>query len=515
MARYKTYDYNQLLMVPVSLSEQLMPGTLEYAINEVVENRLDLSRFDARYKNDKTGRSAYSPATLIKLILLGYSRGMMGSRKLERACRENIVFMAMSCAQKPDHSTLAAFISSMTDKEIAELFTSVLLICEEEDLLGGTHFSLDGLKLPSNAAKEWSGTHSDLKKKKEKLEEKVREAVKEHKEVDGRGTDSDKERLKKRIDKLKESAKRIEEFLKKNKPKKGCSGKEIQSNITDNDSAKLTTSHGVQQGYNANAVVDEENQVIVNAEVFGAKPDSRVMDDMLKGSKDNLETAGIPSPLKDKTVSADTAYFSKENLKACEEHEVDAYIPDPKFRKRDVRFKDAGRHRRSVDKRKEKYKSKKRWFKPEDFSFDDDTGKLICPAGKSLYVKNRRVEIQGAFYTAYQASKNACKDCTLRSKCLRSKKTTARQVYILLGRKPGSITDKMRNKIDTPQGRKTYSKRMGIVEPVFGNIRSHKRLDHFTLRGKPKVNIQWLLYCIVHNLEKIAHYGTSYTPATI
>ena len=69
----------------------------------------------------------------------------------------------------------------------------------------------------------------------------------------------------------------------------------------------MATSHGVQQGYNANAVVDGENQVIVNAEVFGAEPDSRVMDTMLKGTESNLEAAGIESPLKDKTVSADTA----------------------------------------------------------------------------------------------------------------------------------------------------------------------------------------------------------------
>lgn len=513
MARYKQYDYNQMQMIPLSLAEQMMPGTLEYAIHEVIENRMDLSLFDKRYKNDETGRTAYSPATLLKLTLLGYSRGMKGSRKLERACRENIIFMAMTCGQAPDHSTIAAFISSMSDDEISELFTHVLLVCEEEDLLGGTHFSLDGLKLPSNASKEWSGTHSDLRKKKEALERKVKEAVKEHKQIDARGGDSDKERLEKKIEKLRRSAIRIEDFLKSSKPKKGCSDKEVQSNITDNDSAKLTTSHGVQQGYNANAVVDEETQIIVNAEVFGSEPDSRVMDTMLKGSANNLKAAGIDSPLKGKTVSADTAYFSKENLAACEAYEVDAYIPDPKFRQRDVRFEDARRHRRSVDRRKERYKSKKRYFKPEDFTFNDKTGKLMCPAGKSLYIKNRKVEIQGAFYTGYQATKNACNNCSLRAQCLRSKKTTARQVYILLGRKPGSITDKMRDKIDTLEGRKTYSKRLGIVEPVFGNIRAHKGMDRFTLRGKHKVNIQWRLYCMVHNLEKIAHYGPSYAKA--
>jgi transposase len=164
MARYKHYNYNQLMMVPVSLEEQLMPGTLEYAIHHVVEERLDLSFFDERYRNDETGRRAIAPKVLIKIVLFGYSRGLISSRSLERACCENITFMALACGQKPDHSTIAAFVSSM-ENEIEPLFTKVLLICEEEGLLGGTHFSLDGLKLSSNASKEWSGTFADLKKK--------------------------------------------------------------------------------------------------------------------------------------------------------------------------------------------------------------------------------------------------------------------------------------------------------------------------------------------------------------
>ena len=97
----------------------------------------------------------------------------------------------------------------------------------------------------------------------------------------------------------------------------------------------------------------------------------------------------------------------------------------------------------------------------------------------------------------------------MRSKCLRNQKTVARQVHVFYGKRPGSLTDEMKEKIDTPEGRKTYSKRLGIVEPVFGNIRGCKRMDKLTLRCQIKVNIQWLLYCMVHNIEKIANYGIS------
>ena len=247
MARYKHYDYDQLMMVPVSLEEQLIPGTLEHAIHHVVEERLDISIFDERYCNDETGRKAIDPKVLIKIILFGYSRGLISSRSLEGACNENITFMALACGQKPDHSTIAAFVSSI-DNEIDQLFTKVLLICEEEELLGGTHFSLDGLKLSSNAAKEWSGTLSDLKKKQEALNRKVKEVIREHRAEDKlarKRTDSERERREKRIKRLKQKADRIEKFLEESEPKIGSCGKEIQSNVTDNESAKMATSHGV------------------------------------------------------------------------------------------------------------------------------------------------------------------------------------------------------------------------------------------------------------------------------
>ena len=513
MARYKHYDYKQLVLVPVSLEEQLVPGTLEYAIHHVVDERLDLSIFDDRYSNDETGRRAIAPKILIKIILFGYSRGIISSRALERACLENITFMALACGQKPDHSTIAAFVSSM-DEEIEPLFTRVLMICDEEGLLGGTHFSLDGLKLSSNASKEWSGTFSDLKKKQEALERKVKEAIREHRTADknnsGRGG-TDQKRREKRINRLKQKAERIERFLSENEPKIGSGGKEIQSNVTDNESAKLTSSHGVVQGYNANAIVDEKHQVVVHLSAFGEGQDSTHMEPMLQGAKDRLESIGWKDPLKNRQISADTSYYSVENLEACKEFKVDAYVPDPQFRKRDVRFKDAGRHRRSVDKRHERYKSKKRWFSADDFRMDDRTGKLICPAGEALYRSGKNFQTKdGYIATSYKAPKRACKGCHLRSKCLRSPEGTIRQVRIFHGRRPGSITDEMKRKIDTPEGRKAYSKRLGIVEPVFGNIRACKKMDRFTLRGKAKVNIQWALYCLVHNIEKIMSFGTSY-----
>jgi transposase len=86
MAKYKRYDYSQSVLIPVSLEEQLVPGTLEFAIHTLVENRMDMSVFDDNYQNDETGRSAYDPKVLLKVVLLAYSRGLT-SIKLNR-CSE-------------------------------------------------------------------------------------------------------------------------------------------------------------------------------------------------------------------------------------------------------------------------------------------------------------------------------------------------------------------------------------------------------------------------------------------
>ena len=77
MAKYKRYDYSQTVLLPVSLEEQLMPGTLEFALHTLVETRMDMSQFAERFCNDETGRSAYDPKILLKIVLLAYARGMI------------------------------------------------------------------------------------------------------------------------------------------------------------------------------------------------------------------------------------------------------------------------------------------------------------------------------------------------------------------------------------------------------------------------------------------------------
>jgi transposase len=500
MAKYKPYDYSQSLLIPVSLREQLMPGTLEFAIHTLVEERIDLSVFDDKYQNDETGRRAYDPKILLKVVLLAYSRGLISSRKIERACCENVTFMAMSCNQRPDHSTIAAFVSSMKD-QILPLFCDILLICEQEDLLGGTFFALDGIKLRSNASMEWSGKISVLSKKKEKFEQRAKQLMEEQITADSKDGDDLADRLhrEKQIEKLHKQAVRIDKWLSQNNAKiSPTTGRELQSNVTDNESAKMKTSHGTIQGYNGQALVDKKHQVVVHAEAFGNGQDNAHLPPMIEGAKENIKKIGQKEDyFEDKILAADSNYHNQTTLEKCQEEKLDAYIPDLKFRNRDSRFATRPKNRPKKGKK----------FVLNDFKHNEIEDCYICPNGKILKLSLKRYVRDRNIYRRYLADEQDCITCSLKDRCFYRRNTKRRSLDVPIGTEENNFSKAMHEKVDSNKGRKIYPQRMAVVEPIFANIRTQKRMDHFTLRSKIKVNIQWMLYCMVLNIEKVANYA--------
>jgi len=505
MPTYKPYNYHQTTLIPVDLEKQLPPGTIEFAIHYLVDHEMDLIGLDSRYKNDYEGRPAYDPRILLKVVLLSYARGLVGSRQIERACRENITFMALSCGQCPDHSTIATFVSRMQEG-IITIFRNILLVCEKEGLLGGTCFSLDGLKLPANASKGMGGTFAELNHKKEKLEEKIKNLIKKHQRSDGRDNkeeDRAKRNQERQIKRLKRRAEKIDKFLKESEPRYNHRGHEIKSNVTDNDSEKMFTSHGTIQGYNGQALVDDKFQVIVHAEAMGKGQDREHILPMIDGARENMKTIGYSEDyFKGKEFTADSNYHSTVNLQKCNVEGLDAYIPDVNFRKRDPRFKDQKRYK--------PVKKKRDHFKLEDFSYDEESDSYTCPNGAKLTLRARQAKINTKVYRRYGVAAGSCDACRYRKVCLKTPPSKRKYLEIDLGRPPEDLIEQMMAKIDTEKGRERYDRRLGIVEPVFANIRTQKRLDRFTLRGKLKVNIQWQLYCIIHNIEKIVNYGVRF-----
>ena len=506
MPRFKHYDYSQAKMLPISFDRQILPGSFEYTLDYLVEQELDLSIFDHRYCNDEGGRPAYDPRILLKVVILAYSKGITSSRKIEALCRDNILFMALSADSQPHFTTLADFISS-SHEEIASLFQQVLLVCDECGLIGKEMFAIDGCKLPSNASKEWSGTHSDLNKKRKKIDRAVRRMLEKHKDCDQQDLDEALiEREQQQIKTLRKASRKIKQFLDSTDDKQGHSGKPIKSNITDNDSAKMRTSHGIIQGYNGVASVDDKHQIVLAAQAYGQAQEHGLLEPTVEQTHEAMRKLGRSERSIHKTkITADSGYHNNTALQYLDDNKLDAYIADKGFRSRDPRFKDYTGYKPS-----DRLKTNKK-FTPDDFTYDLQQKTCRCPAGHAMWLESAKVKIDKHYFMRFRAFEKDCPHCPLRSQCLRNTtQKSPRVVNINLGitrEHKTSLIEKMKQKIDSPKGRHHYSKRLGIVEPVFGNINTTLGIKRFSLRGKDKVNGQWQLMTMIHNILKIHRYG--------
>lgn len=515
MARYKEYDYSQGKFIPIHFDKQIIPGTFEHTLHYLIDNEIDLSIFDLRYRNDETGAPAYDPAILLKIILYAYSRGITSSRKIAQCCRENVVFMALSADTQPHFTTIADFIST-ANEEVIRLFLEVLMVCDEMKLIGKEMFAVDGCKMPSNASKEWSGTKEELQRKKEKMEKAVRRIISRHKQMDANEENREViEQEEQYVETIRKKVKKIKKWLRENDDKPGRTGKPVKSNITDNESAKMKTSKGVIQGYDGVTVVDDKNQVIVHAEAFGKAQEHDLLRPMIEGARENFKEISNDEDIFERAkLVADSGFHKEENVKMIMEEEIDGYIADPQFRKRDPRFSNVERYRERTKQERHERDGTKSIYGLDKFTFAEDLSHCICPAGKRMYRSGNNVILSGKQAMRFRGNKGNCRNCNLREECIRTpEKTETRQVAYFKGTgKDGkeTYTRKMKRRIDSIKGRLIYNRRLGISEPPFAHIRTILRLDRFSLRGKKKVNTQWLLYCIVHNLTKVHRYGEGF-----
>jgi transposase len=498
MARYKHVDMSPRLL-PVDLEVQLVPGTFAHALHHLIDE-LDLSAFDAHYCNDETGATAHAPAMLLRAVLLGYSQGLVSSRAIERACRDNVLFVAITGDAKPHFTTIAAFVSRSRDA-IASVFAQVLSILGKEGLIGREMFAIDGVKLPSNASKHRSGTRAEFLARAEKLERAAKAMLDRHRANDDTPPEDPTRKAAERIERMKREAAQIRAWLQGNpNDRKGPTGGLRKSNLTDNESAKLATDKGVIQGYNALAVVDAAHQVIVEAQAHGTGSEQELLLPVLEACAEQRDKSTL--------ITADAGFHSEANLAALAARGIDALIADPGMRQRDERYAEQNKHRAKPDPLHDKSRKARssKVFGTGDFAVAEDQSHAICPAGQRLYRNGADCAIGGYRAIKFRAPASACSACALRAQCLRTPDTTVtRQFAVLVRQKQATHGDRMRQRIDSDIGRAQYGRRLGIVEPVFGNVRYNKRMARFTLRGRTKVDGQWKLFALVHNIEKLAN----------
>jgi transposase len=506
MPRYKSINTNPQFLA-IDLAQQLLPGTFEHALNHLLDHAIDLSHFDGRIKNDLTGATAYPPALLLKVVLFAYARGIVSSRAIARACEEHVTFIALCGTRTPHFTTIAHFVSTLGD-DIARVFAAVLAVCDRQGLIGREMFAIDGVKLPSNASKHRSGTRADFARQAEKLEAAATAMLQRHRTEDRRPSapapDATEQR---RVDRLMHDAAELRTWLAEHpEDRRGARGSTRKSNRTDNESAKMATSAGVVQGYTGVAAVDSAHQIIVHAQAHGSGAEHDVLVPVVD--------AIAPLCTADTLITADAGYHSDANLAALAVRERPALIADPGMRQRDARFATRAHYKAlppALHDKSAPSTSVPLQLPPAAFQYDPHTQLCVCPAGKRLRRAGRSAPSAGGLRESYRGTPRDCGPCALRTRCIRTPDVTpVRRVTFFHAPHPTSRdtpTTRMRERIDSPSGREQYGRRFATVEPVFANLRYNKRLTRFTLRGRAKVDGQWQLFCLVHNIEKLANAG--------
>lgn len=445
MAReFLPYDPDQQFLLPPSMREWLPEGHLVWFVSDMVDS-LDLSAILAAYDTDETrGRAGYHPVMLTKLLVYAYAVGKPSSRKIERACFEEVPFRVLSADSHPDHDTIAAFRHRHLPA-LAGLFTQVLLLCKRAGLVKLGHVAIDGTKVRANASKHKAMSYGRMCAAEEELAREVARLLSEAERIDAeedarygnaRGDELPAELATRegRLAKIREAKAALEEEAREKAAAEAARAKERnerrevrkaergaqfagppstvpdpqvakprdrdQRNFTDPESRIMVdgATGSFIQAYNAHAAVEESSQVILAATITSQANDKQAFRPLLDAIEADLDA--LPE-----RVSADSGFFSEHNLSGPQLAGVECYVP------------------------------------PE------------------------------------------------------------RHVHKL------PLAAAMREKLATEAGAAVYRKRKAIVEPVFGQIKEGRAFRRFSFRGIERVGHEWQLVCLTHNLLKLYRAG--------
>jgi transposase len=349
---FRRYDPEQLLLLPPDMADWLPADHLVYFVRDVVK-QMDLSGIYDSYDGSQGGHPPYHPEMMVSLLIYAYSVGIPGSRQIEKATYESVPFRVLTADEHPDHDTIAEFRRRHL-KVLASLFLQVLRLCRKAGLVKLGHVSLDGTKVHANASKHKAMSYGRMQKAEQELQAEVERLLKRAEERDEeedqrygkhrRGDELPEElRFKEsRLAKIREAKealeeearreaqqKRAEQEKRNEDPPRGRPPKapveapdpKAQRNFTDPDSRimKETASKSFQQCYNCQAAVDGGSQVIVATGVTQETNDKRQLKPLLMILKRNLHK-------KPKRVSADSGYYSEDNLSFLGTEGIDGYV---------------------------------------------------------------------------------------------------------------------------------------------------------------------------------------------
>lgn len=507
---FREYNQQQNWLFPPSIEELIPSDHPVRVVNGVIE-QINLDRLTSEYS--KEGKQSYHPKMMLKVMVYAYMDNTYSSRKIEKAMGENINYMWLSAKQVADHNTIARFRSQRLKTIFKDIFKQVIMLLAEEGLVTLKEVFTDGTKIESAAGRYTFVWGNAIKTRKAKMAEQLEEMWNYAQQI---ADDEDRDPTPpdfKQVDKKKvaETVEKINKILKDNpkaEPKQKAKARYIEKNFisnldkyeeqekilqernsyskTDPDATfmRMKEDHmlngQLKPGYNVQ--ISSASQFVLHYTIHQYSNDIHTLKPHLESFESLYER--LPENL-----TADAGYGSEENYEHLEEKKITGYVKYNTF-----------------DKKQQTYKSKKKKAK-EDFHRDNlhynsEEDYYVCPMGQRMektYESVRKTKSgYSQNYNVYKA-KN-CQGCPLKSSCHQAKGNRTIQRNNALERHK----EVMRQRLTSEVGEQKRKQRTADVEPVFAHIKSNRNFKRFTLKGIKKVELEFGLHALAHNLRKKA-----------
>ena len=469
------YSQNQSYLFPPYLTDWIAEDHPARIFSDLID-RLGIAGFQ---EAEVEGRPRYDTRMMLKVLLWAYANGIRASRKIEDRLHSDVVFMWLSGRQTPDFHTICDF-RRCHEAAIDRLFAEVIVLARALGMIRLGLIALDGTKIRASAGvgsfktvKEW---HKALREARQKVAEILAEAEAQDQADDRKyGPDHSGNELPEELMNAKERVARIEQIL----TQAGENAKEsLRISSTDSQARFMHSQNGAIPAFNGQLAVTED-QMIVHAGVTAEPIDTNQLVPTLEGVKAN--TGAYPG-----AALADAGFDSGRNLHELEARQIDGYIPDGA--------------EENIGKDLRNYPD---LYGKNDFRYDTEHDCYWCPAGQAL--KRKTIQRSKSRYSEREAAvfktqPGVCLNCPLRKKCTkvttRTGRTITRGAY-------EAERERMKQKLDTEEGKAVYGKRKWLVEPTIGQLKVVGRLVQFLLRGLKGANLEFKWSAIAHNLLKL------------
>lgn len=447
-------------LFPESLDDYVS-DTNPVRVVDVFVDELDLVNlgFEGAIPAD-TGRPAYHPAILLKIYIYGYLNRIQSSRRLEREAQRNVELMWLTGRLMPDFKTIANFRKD-NSKAIRGVCRQFVVLCQQLGLFGENLVAIDGSKFKAVNNRDRNFTSAKLKRRMEEIESSINRYLTALDAADRQeptASEPSAVRLAEKIAKLKTQMKELQaiEIQLNESPDK-------QVSLTDPDARSMMTRGTGIVGYNVQTAVDTQNHLIVAHEVTNFGSDRDQLSSMAKQARDAMASETL-------AVVADRGYFKSEEILACHDADITAYVPKPmtSSAKADGRFnKDA-------------------------FVYDATKNEYICPAGEALPWRFSSIE-KGMNMHCYWSSK--CQGCSLKTQCTPSKNRRVRRW------EHEAVLEEMQRRLNDAPDMMRIRKR--TVEHPFGTLKQWMGSTHFLTRKLVGVSAEMSLNVLAYNMKRV------------